>query len=76
MILWIKGKAYLNKEIKEVCINFDRRIKEIKSICKPDIDLPQGTLILPGAIDLHTHIRGLKLSYKEDVVSGTSEASL
>ena len=75
MILWIKGKAYLNKEIKEVCINFDRRIKEIKSICKPDIDLPQGTLILPGAIDLHTHIRGLKLSYKEDVVSGTSEAS-
>ncbi|MCH4814827.1 MAG: dihydroorotase [Saccharolobus sp.] len=75
MILWIKGKAYLNMEIKEVCINFDRRIKEIKSICKPDIDLPQGTLILPGAIDLHTHIRGLQLSYKEDVVSGTSEAS-
>jgi len=75
MKLWIRGKAYLGNEIKEVCINFDRRIKEIKSICKPDISLPQGTLILPGAIDIHTHIRGLKLAYKEDVISGTSEAS-
>ncbi|WP_338600506.1 dihydroorotase [Sulfolobus tengchongensis] len=73
--MWIRGKAYVNNEIREVCISFDRRIKEIKSLCKPDVTLPQGTLILPGAIDLHTHIRGLKLAYKEDVISGTSEAS-
>ena len=75
MKLWIRGKAYIKNQIIEACINFDRRIKEIKSLCKPDISLPQGTLILPGAIDLHTHIRGLELSYKEDVISGTSEAA-
>ncbi|AOL15853.1 dihydroorotase [Sulfolobus sp. A20] len=75
MKLWISGKAYINSEVKNICVEFDRKIKGIKPTCKPDISLPQGTLLLPGAIDLHTHIRGLKMAYKEDVVSGTSEAS-
>ncbi len=33
-----------------------------------------GTVIVPGFIDLHVHLRGLDLSYKEDEESGTRAA--
>jgi dihydroorotase len=74
--LWIRGKAYLDSwGIEEVCIEFDRIIKNIKKECKADISTPSNTIILPGAIDMHVHVRGSKLSYKETVVSATSEAA-
>ncbi|RLG76208.1 MAG: hypothetical protein DRO23_01635 [Thermoprotei archaeon] len=37
--------------------------------------LKNGLLILPGAIDIHTHMRDFKESYKEDFYSGTSAAA-
>lgn len=40
------------------------------------IDLCRGKqLTLPGFIDLHVHLRDFKLSYKEDIVSGSSAAA-
>jgi len=34
----------------------------------------QGNLVLPGLIDVHTHLRDLDLEYKEDYHSGTCAA--
>lgn len=34
-----------------------------------------GLHALPGLIDVHTHLRGMKLSYKEDFASGTASAA-
>ena len=34
----------------------------------------EGLVIVPGFIDLHVHLRGLELSYKEDEESGTKAA--
>lgn len=39
------------------------------------IDLCSKGILLPGFIDIHTHLRGLKLSYKEDEESGTKAAA-
>jgi len=35
----------------------------------------EGLLALPGLVDVHVHLRGLDLSYKEDFESGTSAAA-
>lgn len=39
------------------------------------INLLSEGLLLPGLIDLHVHLRGLELSYKEDEESGTKAAA-
>lgn len=39
---------------------------------KIDVD---GLLVLPGIIDVHTHLRDQELSYKEDFYSGTCAAA-
>ncbi len=36
---------------------------------------PERYLILPGLVDMHVHLRGLQLSYKEDELSGTLAAA-
>jgi dihydroorotase len=38
------------------------------------LDLSRSGLLLPGFIDIHVHLRGLGLSYKEDEESGTKAA--
>ncbi len=35
----------------------------------------QNTLALPGVVDIHVHLRGLQLSYKEDEYTGTAAAA-
>jgi len=55
------------------------RIKEVSrlSIRKPvdeTFDL-KGLLIIPGLIDVHVHLRGLNLAYKEDYDTGTMAAA-
>ena len=71
--MWIKGKLFLG-EIVEGCVGFDRRIRETRRECKPDLKLPEDSLIFPAGVDMHVHLRGLQLSYKETVASATSEA--
>lgn len=74
MILWIRGKAWVNNNIEEVCIQIDRFIKNIKKECKPDIQFESHQIIFPASIDMHVHVRGAQLSYKETVATATSEA--
>uniref|UniRef100_A0A7C2V9S8 Dihydroorotase n=1 Tax=Ignisphaera aggregans TaxID=334771 RepID=A0A7C2V9S8_9CREN len=47
-----------------------------KSLCRnyECIDLRDMGILLPGFIDMHVHLRGLDLSYKEDEESGTKAA--
>ncbi|MFP3346235.1 MAG: dihydroorotase [Sulfolobaceae archaeon] len=72
--MWIRGKTYYYGEITELCINIDRNIREIRKNCKPDIEFRPDELILPSSVDIHVHVRGARLSYKETVTSATSEA--
>lgn len=65
---------FYNNEIVEGCIHFDRRIKDIRKDCKPDVQFSSSSVIFPGSIDIHVHTRGLELSYKETVTTATSEA--
>jgi len=73
--LWIKGKAFIKDNIEDCCIEFDRKIKQMKKDCKPDISFNSSSLILPGSLDMHVHTRGMLLSYKEDIITATSEAA-
>ncbi|BFI73964.1 dihydroorotase [Sulfurisphaera ohwakuensis] len=73
--MWIKGKAWFNNSIDTICIQIDRFIKNIKKDCKPDIEFKENQLILPASIDMHVHVRGAQLSYKETVATATSEAA-
>jgi len=54
-----------------------RILGEYKEICKEVncIDLRKYGITLPGFIDIHTHLRGLRLEYKEDERSGSMAAA-
>jgi len=55
--------------VKRLCIGTSCREGETIDLVKP------GVVLIPGAIDMHVHLRGLKLSYKEDEESGTKAAA-
>ncbi|MGC9210056.1 MAG: dihydroorotase [Acidilobus sp.] len=65
-------------ELGEGCLNVDGGL--IRSITKdPEGETVyrfygEGLVVVPGFIDLHVHLRGLELSYKEDEESGTKAA--
>ncbi len=61
-------------EVIEGCVEFDRKVKSIKKECRPDLYFP-NSIVLPGSIDMHVHVRGMQLSYKETVTTATSEAA-
>ncbi len=65
----------------EGCVNIDAYRGVILSLSKePRAERllfdgrGRGFLVAPGIIDMHVHLRGLELSYKEDEASGTLEA--
>ena len=78
-----KGKAVVGNSIREVTIIIDEGI--IVDVRGPsfnveadrvlDYSLKEGVIALPGAIDIHVHLRGLNLSYKEDEYTGTRAAA-
>lgn len=59
-----------------LCVR-DGRVVRVSRGSSPysDVRLPDRWLILPGVVDLHVHLRGLRLSYKEDELSGTLAAA-
>jgi len=74
------AKVFLGKRIERVGIAIESGciVKIAKDANLPvasnEIDV-HGSLVLPGLIDVHVHLRDQELSYKEDFVSGTSAAA-
>ncbi|MEM0057120.1 MAG: dihydroorotase family protein [Candidatus Geothermarchaeota archaeon] len=77
----VKGKSYINGELKEVSIKIVNGIieevkKEITAEGEEVLDFrKRGCVILPSFIDIHVHLRDFDYSYKEDFYSGTCAAA-
>ncbi|MEM2511199.1 MAG: dihydroorotase family protein [Candidatus Methanomethylicia archaeon] len=74
------GKVWHAGEFVECAIVIDngKIVKLCKEPLAPRSDLRlnvNGLLILPGLIDIHSHLRDFKLSYKEDFYTGTCAAA-
>lgn len=65
----IKGNLFISKNNK---INFS--LGNMNNIIDKKINL-KGNLIMPGVIDLHTHMRDPGLTHKEDLETGTKSAA-
>ncbi|MEB3692510.1 MAG: dihydroorotase [Caldisphaeraceae archaeon] len=79
MILSICGNLFdYRGSIGKGCINIGEsgKIESVTKIPKARKaeEFGNGYIIGPGIIDLHVHLRGLELSYKEDEESGTKSA--
>lgn len=71
------GKEQLTLVVDEHGFVSKVKVGIFKDLCREAecIDLTGYGIAVPGFIDLHTHLRGLKLSYKEDEVSGSKAAA-
>ncbi len=60
-----------------LCVRAGRvaAVERGSSSTRPDIRLPDDYVALPGFVDIHVHLRGLRLSEKEDELSGTLAAA-
>jgi dihydroorotase len=57
------------------CIPLSKASSDIAGIAGGSLDLRgSGSIAIPGVVDMHVHLRGLELSYKEDEASGTLAA--
>ncbi|PMB75281.1 MAG: dihydroorotase, partial [Candidatus Bathyarchaeota archaeon] len=73
-------KAYINKKIMECSLAIENgKIYKIgKETLMPKADKKmdlKNLLVLPGLIDVHTHLRDEGKAYKEDFYSGTAAAA-
>jgi dihydroorotase len=74
------AKAYINKEIIPCSIAIENgkifKISKEAHMPKSDerIDL-KNSLIMPGLLDPHVHLRDEEKSYKEDFYTGTAAAA-
>ncbi len=80
--LAIEGRFYspsLGEPVKGCLVVREGRVQTfVKGSCpagEERIVFSEKQLILPGVIDIHVHLRGLRLSYKEDELSGTLAAA-
>lgn len=77
----IKGKSYIDGELKDVSIKITNGVieevkKEVPAEGEEVLDFrKRGYVILPSFIDIHVHLRDFEYSYKEDFYSGTCAAA-
>lgn len=76
MDLVVEGRAWYKGRLQQVCIGIEHgRIVKIRKLLKGERHLDFNyRLILPGAIDVHTHMREPGMTRKEDFSSGTISA--
>jgi allantoinase len=74
------GKIFLESGLSEAGLSINKG--KIVTIGKPDSLLnadrtidASGKIIIPGGIDVHTHILDLAYSYRDDFVTGTQAAA-
>lgn len=77
MDLVIEGRAWYKGKLQHVCIGIEHgRISRVKKVLKGERHLDYNDrIILPGAIDVHTHMREPGLTKKEDFSTGTIAAA-
>jgi dihydroorotase len=77
MDLVIEGRAYYKGKLQQCCIGIEHgRISKVRKVLKGERHLDYGTrLILPSAIDVHTHMREPGMTKKEDFATGTTAAA-
>ena len=77
MELVIEGRAFYKGKLQSLCIGVEKgRIVAVKKMLKGERHLDFGErVILPGAIDSHTHMREPGMTRKEDFASGTLSAA-
>ncbi len=76
----INGKVFIENELVDTNLSIDKgKIVKISSKAKlPHAEKTinaENKLILPGGIDVHTHILDLNFSYREDFFTGTQAAA-
>ena len=71
--VWYRGRL----EPLSLGIEEDGKIAAIRKSLRGDESIDHGdSLILPGAVDLHVHMREPGLTHKEDFASGTTSAAI
>ncbi|TFG05851.1 MAG: hypothetical protein EU536_00465 [Promethearchaeota archaeon] len=79
-LLLKNAKIFFNGEVVEGGIAISQgqilKVGKVSHLppCDTILDI-QGNLIIPGVIDIHSHLRDLDLQYKEDFYSGTCAAA-
>ncbi|RJQ45666.1 MAG: dihydroorotase, partial [Nitrospiraceae bacterium] len=71
------GEIYINKgKIKEINLMQKRRSAETQKKNKSDLHTidASGCIVIPGLVDMHTHLREPGYEYKETIMSGTMAA--
>ncbi len=77
MDLVVEGRAWYKGKLQHVCIGIEHgRIVRVKKVLKGERHLDYNDrVILPGAIDMHTHMREPGMIKKEDFSTGTVSAA-
>ena len=72
----VKGRCYTNGRLVQQCIGVDDgKISAISGSLDGDIVYDFGSkLVIPGAIDMHVHMRDPGATHKEDFMSGSLSA--
>ena len=72
----VKGRCYTNGRLVQQCIGVeDGKISAISGSLDGDIVYDFGSkLVIPGAIDMHVHMRDPGATRKEDFMSGSLSA--
>ena len=75
----ISGRVFFRGRLEPLSIGIDEtgQIAAIKKVLRSDDEIDHGdSLILPGCVDLHVHMRDPGLRHKEDFPSGTRSAAI
>lgn len=75
----LRGRVFFRGRLEALSLGIDEdgRIAAIKKVLRGDDTIDHGdSLILPGCVDLHVHMRDPGLTHKDDFPSGTRSAAI
>lgn len=75
----IKGRVFFRGRLEPLCLGIDEdgRIAAVRKVLPGSDAIDHGdSLILPGCVDLHVHMRDPGLTQKEDFPNGTRSAAI
>ena len=75
----INGRVWINSNLEDIIISIkDGKISKLANqdnIPEADVSIDvENNIVFPGCVDVHSHLRDSKFSYKEDFISGTQAA--